>query len=170
MFRPMIGKIVSQFQVLGGDYRIDRDDLIQIANIALYRAILQFDGSRGAKFSTFAYTVIRRSVIKAVERYNRIYTHEVKSLDGGELSENWKGFVSEDFRNDPEQMLRYKDSITKAATFLEKLNQEEYTIIEMRREGKTYRQISDYLGVSVKHVDYIVQKVKKQGVQYIMSD
>ena len=169
-FRPMVGKIVSQFQVLGGDYRIDKDDLIQVANIALYKAVIEYDENRGAQFSTFAYTVVRRSVIKAVERYNRIYTHEVKSLDGGELSENWGGFVNENFRYDPQLMFRYKESIKKAAIFMGTLNEEEYKIISMRRVGKSYKEIAEKLGVSLKHVDYIVQKVRKQATKYIAED
>lgn len=170
LYRPLMGKIVSKFEIHGMDYRLDREDLLQEAHIALYKAALQYDGSRGAQFSTFAYTVIYRAVLKTVERYNRVYSLEYKSLDAGNFTESWEGYKSPHYYEDPKMAYEIKELEERIENFINHLNNEEKTVLNMRQNNKTYTEIGKQLGVNTKHVDYVVQKIKKRAQTEINND
>lgn len=50
---------------------IPSDDLLQVGQIALWRAIVRFDPDRGVAFSTYAWTAIRRYTRRMAVRWNR---------------------------------------------------------------------------------------------------
>lgn len=50
---------------------VPRADLLQVGQIALWRAILRYDPDRGVAFSTYAWTAIRRSTRRMAGRWNR---------------------------------------------------------------------------------------------------
>lgn len=50
---------------------VPRDDLLQVGQIALWRAILRFDPDRGVAFSTYAWTAISRYTRRMTVRWNR---------------------------------------------------------------------------------------------------
>ena len=60
---------VLQAQVCG---EADLDDLVQEGSIGLWRAIKWYDPKRGARFSTFAWLVIRQRIWKAVQWASRM--------------------------------------------------------------------------------------------------
>ena len=160
-FRPMVYKIVGKFDV-SGDYRLDREDLLQEAYIALYKAALEYVDNRGAQFPTFAYTVMYRAVLKSAKRYCRIYASECKSIDGDTFTESWEGFATPRYYDSPVRKFEYDEMVGRVKTFLNDLSLEESTILSLRQQDMSYRQISEQLGVSVKHVDYVLQKIKKR--------
>jgi RNA polymerase sigma factor (sigma-70 family) len=60
---------VMRAQVYGA---ADLDDLVQEGWIGLWRAIKSYDPTRGARFSTFAWLVIRQRIWKAVQQAARV--------------------------------------------------------------------------------------------------
>lgn len=169
-YRPLIGKIVSSFLGNNGDYRLDRDDLMQEGGIALYRAALEFDENRNVRFSTYAYTVVRRAVLRTVRHYNRIYAMENKSLDREDFNLSWIGFKSEKYYDDPRQSLAFKESIRKAQQFLSTLSPEEQAILNLRQNNISYAEIGKKLAINEKRVDYLIQKMRKRSHESIMAE
>ena len=130
---------------------LDIDDLIQEGRIALYRAIETFDPSRKAKFSTYAYNVIQRSIINIVVKHNR---------------ENWKNVPEElvpivpDTKEETKLiMLDQIASLFKSAG----LTDREQKVIELRYWQDLYfDEIGREIGSSVTNTRYIFNKALKK--------
>ncbi len=60
--------VVLRRQGRGG---VAYEDLVQEGRIAVWQAVLHFDGQRGTAFSTYAWVAIERRIWRAVERANR---------------------------------------------------------------------------------------------------
>lgn len=131
--------------------RLDIDDLVQEGRIALYRAIETFDPSRKAKFSTYAYNVIQRSIINIVVKHNR---------------ENWKNVSEELVPIVPDTkaetkliMLDQINSLFKSAG----LTARERKVIELRYWGDLhFDEIGKEIGSSVTNTRYIFYKAIKK--------
>ena len=65
--KNLVRKKARAMYLMGGD----SDDLIQEGMIGLYKAIRDYDGSRGASFHTFAELCISRQLYSAVEASRR---------------------------------------------------------------------------------------------------
>jgi len=69
---PLVLSIVKQIPI-PPDIRVDHDAVVAEALFGLSKAIPLFDGTRGAKFSTFAFTRIRGAILDMIQR-ERKYT------------------------------------------------------------------------------------------------
>lgn len=72
----LVFKAASFYERRGG--KLDFDDLVQLGNLGLMRAIDKFDHERGYKFSTYAYAWIRQSIQRGIMdqgRTIRLPTH-----------------------------------------------------------------------------------------------
>ena len=65
-YKNMVLEIAKDFFLVSGD----KDDLIQEGMIGLYKAVRDYKEDSTAKFSTFAYTCIKRQIITAVTKDN----------------------------------------------------------------------------------------------------
>lgn len=130
---------------------LEIDDLIQEGRIALYRAIETFDPSRKAKFSTYAYNVIQRSIINVVVKHNR---------------KNWRNVTEEIVPDIPDTsaetrliMLDQINSLFKSAGLTDK----EQKIIELRYWQDLYfDEIGKEIGSSVTNTRYFFNKALKK--------
>ena len=136
---------------------LEIDDLIQEGRIALYRAIETFDPSRKAKFSTYAYNVIQRSIINVVVKHNR---------------KNWRNASEELIPIVPDTkaeakliMLDQINSLFKSAG----LTKREQRVIELRYwQDLHFDEIGKEIGSSKTNTRYIFRKAltKLQNVAY----
>ena len=65
-YKNMVLEIAKDFFLVSGD----KDDLIQEGMIGLYKAVRGYKEDSAAKFSTFAYTCIKRQILTAVTKDN----------------------------------------------------------------------------------------------------
>lgn len=136
---------------------LEIDDLIQEGRIALYRAIETFDPGRKAKFSTYAYNVIQRSIINVVIKHNR---------------KNWKNVSEELMPIVPDTKAETKLLIMDQINSLFKsagLTKREQRVIELRYWGDLYfDEIGREIGSSITNTRYIFRKAltKLQNVAY----
>mgnify|MGYP003394270530 CR=1 FL=1 len=64
---PLVISIAYKFQIKPP---LDYDDLISVGKIGLLKAIRSFDPKRGNQFSTLASTIIRREIVRELEKSN----------------------------------------------------------------------------------------------------
>lgn len=148
----LAGQLYHQFRG-----KIPLDDLVSECSIVLIRAVEDFDPSRGFKFSTFAYAIIRRHVMHSIKQvglkrsqlnyrsYNRI------DIRGKELSESIIDKVS----TDPQERVAGNE-ITEI--LMSKLNPKYQRILSRILDGWTDIKASEAESLG-RGNGYIVRKV-----------
>jgi len=141
-----------------------RDDLYQEACLALHTAAQSFNFEMKAKFSTYAYMLIKRRLLKLVEREARHTSHIAYSLDALEnvdhLSFNTYSQSDDDFT---------EEFFCKAKAYLRTLNEEDLKIVKMRLKELSYREIAEQLGIEVKRVDNRLLSIRKKYQSYMQA-
>lgn len=129
---------------------VDLEDIKQIALIGLWKAVENFDETKGFQFSTFAYRVIRNEVLQELKKFKRTSS----SLDEMELDLSY---------NESE----FEDLVTREGIKVY-LNDEEYSIVTMTIDGYTQKEISEMIQLSQSQISrvYIRAKEKIKGVVY----
>ncbi len=157
----MVESIVNNYDNEFSAYRLNRDDLRQEALIGLYEACKSYKIDMNTKFSTFAYTCIKRRVHRFYSRYVKHYCAEVTSLDSFGTQD--PGFIYCDtFANETQTYLK-KEHVNEALNALmSSLNYEDRMIIDMRASNYSYKEISDKLNINKKRVDNRLSKIKRK--------
>jgi RNA polymerase sigma factor (sigma-70 family) len=57
-----VHKYVGKPETLSSNYRVDKDDILQLGRLGFFKAIMAFDLNYGTKFSSFAVTAIVREI------------------------------------------------------------------------------------------------------------
>ena len=156
--------ISRSYFIVGGD----RDDLYQIALIALLEAVRRFDPEREAKFPTYASACIRNRLLDAVRAASAGKNAPLRDsvpIDGedegaaGEL-------VSPELS--PEQQYIEKEAEESFFSALgEMLGEQDLTVLRFYLAGVPYKEIAEKLGISAKKVDNTVYGAKKKIARLI---
>ena len=157
----MIYGIINTYDLSGGDYLVDREDMYQEALIALYKACEDFDESMGARFTSFAYLVIKRHLNKLFYQQKRMYFAEPYSYDRYENADHHPQLANSLVA---QKEFSYGEQRTKErlAEVLKPLAALDRQILIMRLEGYPYRLIPDRLKISLKDVDNHLCRIKKR--------
>lgn len=156
--------ISRSYFIVGGD----RDDLYQIALIALLEAVRRFDPEREAKFPTYASACIRNRLLDAVRAASAGKNAPLRDsvpIDGedegaaGEL-------VSPELS--PEQQYIEKEAEESFFSALgEMLGEQDLTVLRFYLAGVPYKEIAEKLGISAKKVDNTVYGAKRKIARLI---
>lgn len=145
------------------------EEAAEAALVGMYRAIGSYREDAGAKFHTYAEKVAEHEV-RDVLRYERSRgfggPRRVLSLDMP-VSEESSVYLAEavacpDRSYEPEFAWRQRELEQRCKKLVDSLEKEERTVFELWREDRPYKEIAARLGCSVKHVDAVLQKVKKR--------
>lgn len=160
-YSRMIESIVGSYVVEFNDYRLNKDDLRQEAYIALYDACKSYKFEMDTKFSTFAYTCIKRKVHRFYTRYVRYYCTEGSSLDCYQTQDPgflyYNNCVNESVSNKEKQNIQ--ETLN---TLLSELSYEDRMIVDMRMNNYSYQEISNKLNINRKRVDNRLSKIKRK--------
>lgn len=165
-YEALIFSIINQYRSYVGDFSIDRDDLLQEGNIALYESAMKFENDKGVKFVTFAYTIIKRHIIRKNKKNYKAYNYEGLSIDNSLVGDASSKIATNRIYDNPKRNFLFKEMLNNSFLLLNSLSKEEKEIIRLRRDLKTYSEIADELHISVKHVDYKLQKIRKLFKNY----
>lgn len=156
--------ISRSYFIVGGD----RDDLYQIALIALLEAVRRFDPEREAKFPTYVSACIRNRLLDAVRAASAGKNAPLRDsvpIDGedeGAASE----LVSPELS--PEQQYIEKEAEESFFSALgEMLGEQDLTVLRFYLAGVPYKEIAEKLGISAKKVDNTVYGAKKKIARLI---
>ena len=127
---------------------MDKDDLIQEAEIALWRASCHFNPEFGFKFSSFAVKYIRTAIWKAIHREWK----QKRNMLQGSSNEPDAGMTVERIavsRNVPaEEQLMRTDELEKFRQILPTIDGAAGETLRRRAAGQTLQEIGEASGVS----------------------
>lgn len=139
-----------------GDFRLNKDDLKQEAIIGLYDACKCYKEDMNTKFSTFAYTCIKRRVHAYYRKCTHLYCVECVSLDNSVVKDS--GLIY-GIQKEQESI---KDKMEVLNKLMTQLNYEDRTIVDMRIKNYSYKEISDYLNIKEKRIDNRLMRIKNR--------
>ena len=165
--KNLVRKKARAMYLMGGD----SDDLIQEGMIGLYKAIRDYDGSRGASFHTFAELCISRQLYSAVEASRRqkhqplnfyvsIYDKENEDSANNQLA---MGGLSDWTRNPEELMIDQENLTSMEEEISRKLSRFEKEVLNLYLSGMNYSQIAETLGKGSKTTDNALQRIRKKS-------
>ncbi len=157
----IIQSVISVFDLEFGDFKISHEDLFQEGMIAFYEACRNYDEKYNARFSTFAYVVIKRRIHHYYYSCLKRYQNESYSIDTLELQDYFLPISSSlvcdsgfDYALDDK-----KDRINK---ILSNLKNEDKQILEMRINSYSYDEIAKHLNINRKRVDNRLFRLKQR--------
>ena len=169
--KNLVRKKARAMYLMGGD----SDDLIQEGMIGLYKAIRDYDGSRGASFHTFAELCISRQLYSAVEASRRqkhqplnfyvsIYDKENEDSANNRLA---MGGLSDWTRNPEELMIDQENLTSMEEEISRKLSRFEKDVLNLYLSGMNYSQIAETLGKGSKTTDNALQRIRKKIKNFV---
>lgn len=159
--------------IVGGD----REDIIQEGMIGLFKAIRDYDDSRGTSFISFVEICITRHMITAIKTATRkkhlplnsyislnkaaFEEDSARSLidivEGSHISDPLEVYLSE------EETIKMEKSMNSILTDLE------LQVITSYLKGKSYKEISFEIERDHKCIDNALQRIKKKLSRYIIN-
>lgn len=153
----------------------DKEDIVQEGMIGIFKAIRDFDDTRGASFHTFAEMCITRQIISAIKGaarkkhaplnfYVPISNGDTEEEDG---SIQIDSMLSGDDSN-PEAQYLLKEEIDYIwANFANIFSEFEWKVWSEYISGKTQQQIAHECGRTMKSIDNAIQRIKKKIEAYL---
>lgn len=144
------------------------NDLKSKCMLSLIDAVNQYHDETGVPFSYYASlcisTCVRSYLRKSRSQSNYMFATST-SLDL-DLSEDEGCYLISLVENnqaefDPKWHLELKEAEAKVKEAELQLSEDELLIWTMRRDGCSYREIADKSGHTIKHVGYVLHKIKK---------
>jgi RNA polymerase sporulation-specific sigma factor len=140
--------------------------------IGLYKAIRDYDEDKLSSFKNFADICITRQIITAVKaatRYKHTPLNTYVSLNLPIFEQNDSRTVEDMISSNvptasnPEDIFIIKENYTRIENKLYKLLSDfEYKVFEKYISGKSYQEIANELGKTMKSVDNALQRIKKK--------
>lgn len=165
--RKLIYKIIYNFVLEKGDYRADIDDLFQEGSLALYQCCFMFDESIGVKFSTFAFSFIRKKISIRYRNTFKSHSSEFYSLDAYNTIDYITHFCVEETPIKYHKEKEFEEYLNK---FVRKLSDEDKNILKLRNENYTYKEISQRLKINEKKIDNRLSNMRKKLRTYLQDE
>lgn len=165
-FKNMIANIVNTYKYDIGDYKVDYDDLYQEGYLALYDACLKFKDDKGMRFSSYAYLLIRSRIINAVRSDAKIRRNEFYSYDRFEKNDWNRNLASTYVCEDPIKYQNEEFERLYVKRFMDSLSKEDQTILKMRANKRSYKQIAKDLNINVKKIDNRLRYIRNAYKEY----
>lgn len=156
-YHKMIYSIINSLHIYNGANVLSNQDLYQEALIALYEAQKCYDIKYDSSFTTFAYIVIKRKLVKITQKHNKIAENESISYDGFEKFDYFDKLGYE-----LENEFDYPKARNRFYKYLQKLETSDRKIIDLYLKRKSYQQIAETLKISTKKVDNRLQSIKRK--------
>lgn len=152
--QPLIHTVADRYR----SFFADHDDLRQEGSIGFCKAIRNFDATRDASFSTFAQLCIKRQIISALRA--------ATTLRHGALNQSLPidaGAEVADTAVTPETRVMMAEAVADIRKAVAAgLTDREYRVLCAYLDGKTYLRIAAELGLTTKHIDNTLMKVRQK--------
>ena len=166
-YRNLIRKKARTYFLVGGD----SEDLIQEGMIGLYKAIMDYDATKGF-FGSFASMCIERQIRTAVkmsirEKHQPLnqalsYLQIITDEEGGETQ--LIEMIPDQRVLSPEQtVVGEAERINLLETLKKKLSPMESRFLDLYLSGKGYQEIAKEMDISVKSADNALQRIRRKA-------
>jgi len=169
-YKPLVRARAKEYFLSGGDAQ----DLIQEGMIGLYKAVLDFDTTRGVKFSTFATLCVVRQIqtaIKAATRQKHLPLNTSLSLHTDNTLDETVRELPTSGEQNPETLLIGREAYMDIDLYIKQnLTGLEYDVLMQHMDGKSHLQIAEAIGKNKKTVDNALQRVRKKIAEGMAND
>lgn len=165
-YRNLVRTKVKSYFLVGAE----KEDLLQVGQIGLWQAIIDFRPDKAISFPAFAKVCITRHIITAIKtatRQKQMPLNQSLSLESPseDASTDWN--LSDILPNtegqDPEEMvLRNEDTKILHDTLQQVLSEFEWHVLSGYQVGKSYREIASELRCKTKSVDNALARIKRK--------
>jgi len=164
-YKPLVRARASSMFIAGSDH----EDVVQEGMIGLFKAVRDFDPTRGASFRTFASQCvtaqIRNAVRDAGREKHRLLTDSLSLYGitdtGGEEANGLPGAVPASDEADPERRLIFAETTQDVQDFMEtELTVLERSAIRLLLAHFSYQEAAERLGRDVKSIDNAVRRAR----------
>lgn len=159
-YRYLVTSIAHSYFLSSGD----TEDLVQVGQIAVFRAITTFTGK--VDFKYYAYKCVKNAVISAIKKANTLKNQPLNnyiSLSGLVGFDDDKNELIADSKTDPEVNYLYAESEKELFDKIkESLSKFENDILTLYLKGYTYTEIGIKLNKNTKSIDNALQRVKSK--------
>lgn len=164
-YSPAIESYVKKYMSLIEGTGIDYNDLYQEGLLGLVSAINNYSTNKDIKFSTFAFTCIKRKILTAIKNANRkkhsilneSFSLDYRNDDSKDSFENLIPSTSEGI----DDMLVTKE---KEKYFNKRINETftdfEKEVYELKINGFTYEEIANTLGKTYKSIESALFRIR----------
>lgn len=162
-YKNMMYSIINRYSLRYEYIKLPKDDLFQEACISLFEACRQYDPSKKTKFSTFAYRVIYCRLGKEILKIVKVIQNEVYMYDEAEYIDRMMLVRDSEFTYSVQYARRnFFESVSY-------LSNEDQTILKMRLDNYSYKEIADKLNITPKRVDNRLNRLRRKWKNGIIN-
>lgn len=164
-YKSLASKIARSYFLTGGDI----EDIIQEGMIGLYKAIMHFNASKNASFTTFASICIKNQIQSAIKVASSDKNKALSSAlpiaeqvddddEDGEVE-----IIIPSLLPSPDDKVISKEHLKEIATIIKKtLSDMEYKVLYLYLKGYNYDEISKASGLNKKSIDNALTRIKSK--------
>ncbi len=165
-YRNLVRTKVKSYFLVGAE----KEDLLQVGQIGLWQAVIDFRSDKAISFPAFAKVCITRHIITAIKtatRQKQMPLNQSLSLESPSEDPTTDWNLSDILTNtecqDPEDlMLRNEDTKILHETLQQVLSDFEWRVLSGYQVGKSYREIACELRCKTKSVDNALARIKRK--------
>ena len=159
-YRYLVTSIAHSYFLIDGDL----EDLIQVGQIGVFKAINTYNGK--VEFKFYAYKVVKNAVLSAIKKSNtskNLPLNNYIPLSGFVDGDNDKNILLADENFSPEETYINNETEEELKDrIFSSLSKYESEILTYYLQGYTYVEISSKLNKSIKSIDNALQRIKKK--------
>lgn len=164
-YRHMVSAVAHSYFLSDGDV----EDLIQVGQIGLFRAITSYTGK--VEFKFYAFKCVKNAVLSAIKRSNAIKNKPLSnyiSLSGYVDGDTDKNLLIADAHFEPETTLINRETVDELKRkILTVLSKYEFEILTYYLKGYTYSEIGEKINKNYKSIDNALQRIKNKLLKNI---
>lgn len=165
---PIITCEVKKIMADNPKLYIYNEDFAQEARIQIIQAVMRYREDKDCKFTTYITAIIQRRFHSLVRHYSQttyVQMHDTLSLDylnDADEQYLYDLLESNDVLSNPIFNMRLRESIEKINKAIGDLKPIEKKVYDTWQKGKSYKESSEELGITIKAYDGHIQRVKRK--------
>lgn len=156
-YRPLMIKFSNKYK-----YKYEMDDMLQECRLGFYKAVINYDETKDAGFSTYLHLYIKKYLMEYLRKMDKPLTNTINIEDVPSK------YVA-DYKTPYDEIME-KEYIIFIKNFINQLEFTEAIVLELKINGYSYKIIGDVLELSKKRVDNILLKIRKNFKKYILNN
>lgn len=164
------------YQTFAKTHGLDRDDLLQLGKIGLYKAAQDYNPNKKASFKTYAIKIIRFTIITESKKYSlNNKTNRTNELADKVSMEyplaSTDGEVVDlhdvvEAKNDAFDEIELEMMLQKVSDVV---SEDVVETVKMRYQGYTFKEIGDSLGLSAQRIQKLLKDNRKVLSEYLLA-
>ena len=170
-YKGMVAGYSKKFYIKGGE----EQDVIQEGMVGLFKAIQDYDPSKGVPFQSFAQICITRQIIKAMEAADRLKNQPLNSYvslfseeDQYPNQQVEEAMLTNETTNPENVIIDSEKTMDTFEKIVQVLSKMELQVFLYMTQGMDYRTIAKKMDKDEKKIDNAIQRIRQKVKKYII--